>query len=70
MQHWQGLWVAIVLCAIAAPVAFAQSVPGTPPPPSGGVGVPGPIAGAGLPLLLIGGGYYLVHRWRKRNGEN
>ncbi len=32
----------------------------------GNIGVPGPIAGAGLPFLLIVGGYALVRRYRKR----
>ena len=28
-------------------------------------GVPGPIAGAGLPLLIGFGAYWLVRRWRR-----
>jgi hypothetical protein len=30
-------------------------------------GAPGPIAGAGLPFLLIAGGYVLVRRYRKHS---
>jgi hypothetical protein len=33
----------------------------------GSVGVPGPIAGAGVPFLLIAGGYVLLRRYRSRN---
>ena len=33
-------------------------------PPGRSVGAPGPIAGAGLPILLIAGGYVLVRRYR------
>jgi hypothetical protein len=28
-------------------------------------GAPGPIAGAGLPILMIAGGYFAWKRWRK-----
>ena len=30
-------------------------------------GAPGPLAGAGLPVLLIGGGIYWIVRRRKKN---
>jgi hypothetical protein len=33
----------------------------------GNIGVPGPIAGAGLPFLLLVGGYALVRRHRNRS---
>jgi hypothetical protein len=33
--------------------------------PSGNKGVPGPIAGAGLPFLLLAGGYVLIRRYRR-----
>ncbi len=36
-------------------------------PPSRNVGAPGPVAGAGLPFLLLAGGYVLVRRYRNRN---
>ena len=35
----------------------------------GSKGAPGPIAGAGLPILLVAGGYVLVRRRRNRRQE-
>ena len=32
-------------------------------------GAPGPLAGAGLPVLLIGGGIYWIVRRRKKHAE-
>jgi len=32
----------------------------------GGKGTPGPIAGAGIIYVAIGGGYYMYRRWRIR----
>ena len=32
-------------------------------------GAPGPIAGAGLPVLLVAGGYALVRRYRNRRKD-
>ena len=29
-------------------------------------GAPGPLAGAGLPVILIGGGIYWLVRWKQR----
>jgi LPXTG-motif cell wall-anchored protein len=31
------------------------------------MGAPGPIAGAGLPILLVAGGYFLVRRYRNKS---
>ena len=36
----------------------------------GSKGAPGPIAGAGLPILLVAGGYALVRRYRNRRKED
>jgi hypothetical protein len=33
----------------------------------GNIGVPGPMAGAGLPFLLIAGGYVVARRFRNRS---
>jgi hypothetical protein len=56
--------------------AAGKSHGGGPPPWAGGPGgnpnggsnkgAPGPIAGAGLPFLLLAGGYVLVRRYRNR----
>lgn len=35
----------------------------------GGRAAPGPIAGAGLPILLVAGGYLMLRRYRKRNAD-
>jgi hypothetical protein len=41
--------------------AFAETLPGRIS------GVPGPIAGAGLPIIVIGyGAYRLIHRLRRK----
>jgi hypothetical protein len=40
---------------------------GPPPPPPGMRGAPGPIVGAGLPVLVVGYGvYWLIRRRRQR----
>jgi len=67
---------AALLAAIALPTLAVAGGPGNPyppptppPPPSppGGMhGAPGPIAGAGLPVLAVGYGvYWLLRRRRK-----
>jgi hypothetical protein len=44
--------------------AFAGPLPAPPHPPSP---VPGPIAGAGLPIVAVGyGAYWLVRRYRRK----
>ena len=66
----------VLLLALSVP-AFAQRNTGDGPPGREGsngppgregttVGAPGPLVGAGLPVLLIGGGiYWIVRRQRK-----
>jgi hypothetical protein len=57
--------------ALADPVDKNPNHPGNGWGPGGrpSVGVPGPIAGAGLAALAAGGGY-LVLRFRKRKADN
>ncbi|HEV7718392.1 MAG TPA: hypothetical protein VGO70_05380 [Arsenicitalea sp.] len=78
MDIQKPLIVALALCAIAfassaqaAKPADRGDTPGLGWGPGGKdrspIGVPGPIAGAGLPLLaLVGGGYF----WLRRNGRD
>jgi LPXTG-motif cell wall-anchored protein len=71
--------LAIAFTAAASIAALAEpgkaDPPGRPDPsgnaygingkPGAGTAVPGPVAGAGLPLLLAAGGYYYVRRRRQ-----
>jgi hypothetical protein len=66
------LFAAIVLPTIANAGGPGQSPPPPPPSGSGGgsgtntQGVPGPLAGAGLPFIAVGYGvYWLIRRRRK-----
>ncbi|MBZ6077592.1 hypothetical protein [Microvirga puerhi] len=73
------LMAATIACAMGSLTAMAApgGNPG-PPPWAGGPGgnpnapgqnkgAPGPLAGAGLPFLLLAGGYALVRRYRARS---
>lgn len=68
----KAIHVSIALASIAILVLLlgaidgAFALPAAPTPPSYG-GVPGPIAGAGLPILAVGyGAYWLVRRYRRK----
>ena len=57
----------VILLALSVP-ALAQNNQGNQNNQGEGVrGAPGPLMGAGLPLLLIGGGIYLMVRRGKRS---
>jgi hypothetical protein len=66
VQTMVGTAIVAVLGLTALP-ALSQTPP--PPPGAGGGGynpAPGPIAGAGLPVLAVGFGvYWLVRRFRR-----
>lgn len=78
MRSWQKTFLAAaVVCAISPLSALAgggndQGENGNDQGRDhnygggGNKGAPGPIAGAGLPFLLIAGGYVLVRRYRNR----
>jgi hypothetical protein len=67
MRSWhKTLLAATALCALSGSAALANKG-GIPNWGNSGKGVPGPIAGAGLPFLLIAGGYVLVRRYRNRS---
>ncbi len=55
--------IVTTLLGLGASVAFVSSAL------AGGIAVPGPIAGAGLPALAVAGGaYWLVRKLRNRQG--
>ena len=66
MRLWHAIFTSLVILAASSALAFDRPPAPTTPPGGGGIGVPGPIAGAGLPLLALVGGYFLVRRWRKQ----
>jgi hypothetical protein len=71
VQIMVGTAIVAVLGLTALP-ALSETAPPPPPPGGGGGGgggynpAPGPIAGAGLPVLAVGFGvYWLVRRFRR-----
>jgi LPXTG-motif cell wall-anchored protein len=70
MGSWHKIgFVAIALWALAGSVALANpgGVPNWGNSGKSIKGVPVPIAGAGLPFLLLAGGALVLRRYRKRN---
>jgi hypothetical protein len=82
MRSWhKSLIAAAALCTLTGSYVMAAGQPADRNPSKPGLGwgaggsgggggnkgVPGPIAGAGLPFLLLAGGYVLVRRYRARN---
>jgi LPXTG-motif cell wall-anchored protein len=71
-MYMKNMFMPLVLLLALSVPALAQIPPGGGggggvPPSGGGVkGAPGPLVGAGLPVLLIGGGIYWIVRRRKR----
>jgi LPXTG-motif cell wall-anchored protein len=55
-----------LLLALSVPALAQKGTIGDKPPSTGVKGAPGPLAGAGLPVLLIGGGIYWIVRRRKK----
>jgi hypothetical protein len=72
MKNWSK---ALVAATAFLAVAGSTTVSAKPPPwahgwgKGGSKGAPGPVAGVGLPLLLIAGGYALVRRYRNRKTD-
>jgi hypothetical protein len=80
MTSWRSLAIAAACTIVALPALAASRGPNGSTGPKGpqgptgstgptgqkSVGAPGPNAGAGLPFLLVAGGYFLVRRHRSR----
>ena len=60
-----------LLLALSVPALAQKGTIGDKPPSSGVKGAPGPLVGAGLTTLLIGGGiggiYWIVRRRKRTN---
>jgi LPXTG-motif cell wall-anchored protein len=59
------LLLALSVPALAQTASTLSSAPTPAAKPKPAVGAPGPLVGAGLPVLLIGGGIYWLVRRRK-----
>ena len=59
-----------LLLALSVPALAQKGTKGDKPPSSGVKGAPGPLVGAGLPVLLIGGGIYWIVRRRRSSSAD
>jgi hypothetical protein len=74
-MSWRFLAIAAACTTVTLPALAGpgpnpglSGQPGLPGPfPQKSVGAPGSIAGAGLPFLLLAGGYVLVRRYRNQS---
>jgi LPXTG-motif cell wall-anchored protein len=67
-MYMKNMFMPLVLLLALSVPAFAKNDKGNQGNGNGGNvrGAPGPLVGAGLPVLLIGGGIYWLVRRRKR----
>ena len=67
-KHLVAALAGTATLSVAAIVAVIDYIGSQVAASSGGttVGADGPVAGAGLPFVLIAGGYFLVRRYRDR----
>lgn len=67
-KHLVAALAGTATLSVAAIVAVIDYIGSQVAPSRGGttVGADGPVAGAGLPFVLIAGGYFLVRRYRDR----
>jgi hypothetical protein len=68
-KHLLAALAGTATISVAAVVVAVIDYIGSQVATSGGgtsLGADGPVAGAGLPFLLIAGGYFLVRRYRDR----
>jgi hypothetical protein len=64
------LWKVLIAAAMTLPVlgnTASNSVAGSKP--KKGRGAPGPVAGAGLPVIVAAGAYWLIRRRNSRAAE-
>jgi hypothetical protein len=65
----QNLVAAAAVAALVSSPAFAAQQDTGRPKGQDSRGASGPVAGAGLPFLLLAGGYVLLRRYRSRKPD-